>query len=122
MIFTLIVPIPLFHHHEPNILPGNAISITNFKTFPKANYDCGDCDHVISIHESTIVETISPICGEYNFILYTIIRQLSEKRDFYPIGTIGIIVIVARKMGMQYTLHIKDASIDDEKTIVRSYL
>ena len=68
---------------------------------PKANYDCGDCDHVISIHESTIVETISPICSEYNFILDTIIRQLSEKRDFYPIGTIGAIVIVDRKMGMQ---------------------
>jgi hypothetical protein len=68
-IVTLNVPTHLIQQHEQNILLGDGISIMNFKYFPKTNYDHGDFDHIISLEESSIVETIPSICKKYDFIL-----------------------------------------------------
>jgi hypothetical protein len=78
MTVTLIFPAHLIERHEKNILPGSGISITNFKILPKSNYDRGDCDHIISLDESSVVETLSPICKEYNFIPDTTIKQFAK--------------------------------------------
>jgi hypothetical protein len=74
MTVTLIFPAHLIQRHGKNILPGSGISITNFKILPKTNYDRGDCDHIISLDEYSLVETLSLICKEYNFILDTTIK------------------------------------------------
>ena len=66
---TMIVPTSLVQHHEQKLVSSNDISITNFTILPKTISDCGDCDRIISIDDSSIIETISPICNEYNFIL-----------------------------------------------------
>jgi hypothetical protein len=117
---TLTVPAHLIQRHEHKILPGSGISITHFKILPKTNYDRGDCDQIISLDESSLVETLSPICKEYTFIPNTTIRQFADNIDMYPIGTIGAVVTLARKIGLQYTLHIKDGNTDNDKAMVRS--
>jgi hypothetical protein len=119
MTVTLIVPEHLIQRHEQKILPGSGISITNFKILPKTNYDRGDCDRIISLDEFSIVETLSPICKEYTFIPDTTIRQFVDKMDVYPTGAIGVVVTLARKVGLQYTLHIKDGNTDNDKAMVR---
>jgi hypothetical protein len=119
MTVTLTVPAHLIQRHEEKILPGSGISITNFKILPKTNYDRGDCDRVISLDESSLVETLSPICKEYTFIPDTTIRQFADNMDVYPIGAIRAVVTLARKVGLQYTLHIKDGNTDNDKATVR---
>jgi hypothetical protein len=74
MTVTLIVPAHLVERHEENIVPGAGISITKFKILTKSGYECGDCDIVISILESSVVETMFPTCKEYNFIPNTTIK------------------------------------------------
>jgi len=74
MTVTLTVSTHLIERHEKNIVPGAGISIENFKILPKSGYDRGDCDHVISILESSFMETVSPMCKEYNFIPDTTIK------------------------------------------------
>jgi hypothetical protein len=64
MIITLTIPSKLVQKHAKNILPGNGISITNFNIFPKIVYDCGDCDRIISLNETSIVEKNLTICLE----------------------------------------------------------
>ena len=81
-------------------MSGNGISITNFNIFPKTVYDRGDCDQIISLNETSIVEKILAICSKYRFVLDTIISQLAQKNDIYPIRTIGIDVNLARKNGL----------------------
>jgi hypothetical protein len=119
MTVTLTVPAHLIQRHEEKILLGSGISITNFKILPKTNYDRGDCDRVISLDESSLVETLSPICKEYSFIPDTSIKQFADNMDMYPIGAIGAVVTLARKVGLQYTLHIKDGNIDNDKATVQ---
>jgi hypothetical protein len=123
MIITLIVPTHLIQKHEQKILPGNGLSIAHFNFFPKTNYDRGDCDHIISLDEFSVVETIIVVCKEYNFIPDTTIKQFAKNTTSYPIGTIGAVVTVAKKVGMQYILHIKDDNSENDKaTIQLSYL
>jgi hypothetical protein len=76
MIVTLTIPTQRVHKHVEKILPGNGISITNFNIFPKTVYDRGDCDWIISLNKTIIVEKILAICSEYSFILDTTISQL----------------------------------------------
>jgi hypothetical protein len=85
---TLNVPTYLIERHEKKNFPDAGISITSFKILPKSGYDLGDCIRVISIVESSVVETVSPMCKEYNFILDTTIKQFASNADMYPIGTI----------------------------------
>jgi hypothetical protein len=68
MTVTLTVPAHLIERHEQKIIPGAGISITNFKILPKTGYERGDCDRVISLLESSVIETMPPTCKEYNFI------------------------------------------------------
>jgi hypothetical protein len=119
MTVTLTVPTHLIQRHEEKILPGSGISIASFKILPKTNYDRGDCDRVISLDESSLVERLPPVCKDYNFIPDTSIKQFAENMDVYPIGAIGAVVTLARKVGLQSTLHIKDGSTDNDKTTVR---
>ena len=62
MTVTLTIRTQLVQKHAEKILPSNGISITNFNIFPKIVYDHGDCDHIISLNETSIVEKISAIC------------------------------------------------------------
>jgi hypothetical protein len=74
---TLTIPTQLAHKHEEKILPGNGISITNFNIFPKTVYDRGDCDRIISLNKTSIMEKIHAICSKYCFVLDTTISQLA---------------------------------------------
>jgi hypothetical protein len=56
MTITLTIPTQLVQKHAKNIFPGNGISIKNINIFPKTIYDRGDCDHIISLNETSIVE------------------------------------------------------------------
>jgi hypothetical protein len=118
MTVTLSIPTQLVQKHAENIFPSNAISITNFNIFPKIVYDCGDCDNIISLNETSIVEKTPAICLEYHFVPDTTISQLAQSNDIYPIGTIGAVVTIAIKLGSQHILHIKDGESDNDKEMV----
>jgi hypothetical protein len=118
MAVTLTIPTQLVHKHVEKILPGNGISITNFNILPKTVYDRGDCDRIISLNETSIVEKILAICSEYHFVSDTTINQLAQSKDTYPIRTIGAVVTLTRKSGSQHILHIKDGESDNNKEMV----
>ena len=99
MTVTLTIPPQLILEHAENILPRNGISITNFNVLPKTVYDRGDCDRIIFLNETSIVEKIPAICSEYRFLPDSIIRQLAQSTDIYPIRTIGVAITLARKFG-----------------------
>jgi hypothetical protein len=108
----------LAHHieiHEKNIVPKAGISIKKFKILPKSGYDHGDCNRVISIVESSVIERVSPTCKEHNFIPATTIKQFASNTNMYPIDTIGVFMTLARKVGLQYNLQVKDGNIEDDK-------
>jgi hypothetical protein len=118
MIVTLTIPPQLVHKHAEKILPRNGISITNFNILAKTVYDRGDCDRIISLNETSIVEKILVVCSKYRFVLESTISQLAQSTDIYPIGTIGAVVTLARKFGSQHILHIKDGESDTDKAMV----
>jgi hypothetical protein len=74
MIVTLIFLEHLIKTHGQKILHRSGISITNFKIILKSNYDRGDCDYIISLDESSLIETLSLVCKEHNFIPDTTIK------------------------------------------------
>jgi len=118
MTITLIFPAHLIEKHEQKIIPRDGISITNFKIIPKRGYDRGDFDCVISILESSVIETVSPMWKEYNFIPNTTIKQFASNTHMSPIGIIGVVVTLDRKFGSQYNLHIKYGNTEDDKVMV----
>ena len=118
MTVTLTIPTQLVQKHAKKILSGNGISIKNFNILPKTVYDCGDCDRIISLNETNIVEKVPMVFSEYHFVPDTTISQIAESNDFYPIGTIGAVVTLVRKVGSQHILHIKDGDSDNDKAMV----
>jgi hypothetical protein len=118
MTVTLTIPTQLVQKHAEKILPGNGISITNFNILPKTVYDRGDCDRIILLNETSVVEKVPAVCSEYHFVPDTTINQFAENNDIYPIGTIGAAVTFARKVGSQHILHIKDGNSDNDKAMV----
>jgi hypothetical protein len=122
MTVTLTVPPQLVQKHAEKILPRNGISITNFNILPKTVYDRGDCDRIISLNETSIVEKIPAICSEYRFLPDSTISQLAQSTDIYPIGMIGAAVTLARKFGSQHILHIKDGDSDNDKAMVPLFI
>jgi hypothetical protein len=89
MTVTLTIPPQLVQKHEEKILPRNGISITKFNIFPKTVYDRDDCDRIISLNETSIVEKNIVLCSEYRFIPDSTINHLAQSSDVYLIGTIG---------------------------------
>ena len=77
MIVTLTIPTQLVQKHAEKILPRNQISIINFNIFPKTVYDCGDCDRIISVNETRIVEKNFIVFPEYHFILDSTISRIA---------------------------------------------
>jgi len=77
MTVTLTIPTQLVQKHAKKILLGNGISITNFNILPKTIYDRGECDRIISLNETCIVENISVVCLEYHFVPDATINQLA---------------------------------------------
>jgi hypothetical protein len=122
MTVTLTVPPQLVQKHAEKILPRNGISITNFNILPKTVYDRGDCDRIISLNETSIVEKIPVVCSEYRFVPDSTINQLAQSTDIYPIGMIGAAVTLARKLGSQHILHIKDGESDRDKAMVPLFI
>jgi hypothetical protein len=118
MTVTLAIPTQFVQKHAEKILPGNRISITNFNIFPKTIYDRGDCDRIISLNKTTIVEKIPLVCSEYHFIPDTTIIQLAHSSDIYSIRTIDATITLVRKIGLQHILHIKDGESDNDKAMV----
>jgi hypothetical protein len=94
------------------------ISIKNFNILPKTIYDHGDCDQIILLNKTNIVEKIPAICSEYHFIPDATISQLAQSNDINPIGTIGAAVTLTRKLGSQHILHIKYGDSDNDKAMV----
>jgi hypothetical protein len=70
MTVTLTIPTQLVQKHAENIFPGNGISITNFNIFPKTVYDRSDCDWIISLNETSIVEKIHAIFFLQNIVSF----------------------------------------------------
>jgi hypothetical protein len=122
MTVTLTIPPQLVQKHAEKILSGNGISITSFNIFPKTVYDRGDCDRIIPLDETSIVEKNSDVCSEYRFVPDSTISQLAQSTDIYPIGTIGAAVTLARKLGLQHILHIKDGDLDSKKAMVPVFI
>jgi len=122
MTVTLTIPPQLVQKHVEKILPGNGISITNFNIFPKTIYDRGDCDRIIFLNETRIVEKISAICLEYRFVPDSTINQLAQSTDIYPIRMIGATITLARKLGSQHNLHIKDGESENDKAMVPLFI
>jgi hypothetical protein len=118
MTVTLTIPTQLVQKHAEKILPGNGISITNFNILQKTVYDHGDCDRIILLNETSIVEKVPTVCSTYRFVLDTTINQLAERNNIYPIRTIGAVVTLARKFGSQHILHIKDGESYNDKEMV----
>jgi hypothetical protein len=118
MTVTLTIPTQLVQKHAEKIFLGNGISITNFNILPKTVYDHGDCDQIISLNETSIVEKILVVFSEYRFVSDVTISQLAQSSDIYPIGTIGTAVTLARKLGSQNILHIKNGESDNDKAMV----
>jgi hypothetical protein len=118
MTVTLTIPTQLVQKYAEKILPGNGISITNFNILPKTIYDCGDCNQIISLNETSIVEKIPTVYSKYRFVSDATISQLARSNDIYPIRTIGVTVTLARKLGSQHILHIKDGESDNDKAMV----
>jgi hypothetical protein len=63
MTVTLTISTQLVQKHAEKILSGNRISITNFNILPKIVYDRGDCDQIISLNETSMLEKIIAICS-----------------------------------------------------------
>jgi hypothetical protein len=122
MIVTLTIPPQLVQKHAKKILPHNGISITNFNVLPKTVYDRGDCDQIILLNETSIVEKIPVICSKYLFLSDSTIRQLAQSTDIYPIGRIGATMTLARKFGSQHILHIKDGESENDKAMVPLFI
>ena len=118
MTITLYIPTELIQEHEEKISPGKAISITNFKILPKTNYDCGDCDWILLLTESSFVQNIPPICKDYKFIPDTTVKHLTANTETYPIGMIAAVFTATWKVGFQYTLQIKDGNFDGNRATV----
>jgi hypothetical protein len=68
------------------------------------------------------VEKILVVCSEYRFIPDSTISQIAQSTDVYPIGTIGAALTLARKIGSQHILHIKDGESDNEKAMVPLFI
>jgi hypothetical protein len=115
---TLTIPTQLVQKHAEKIFPSNGISITNLIISPKTIYDRGDCDCIISLNETSIVEKVPTVCSEYHFVLDTTINELAESNDIYPIGNIGAFFTLARKFGSQHILHIKYGDSNNDKEMV----
>jgi hypothetical protein len=122
MTVTLTVPPQLVQKHAKKILPRNGISITNFNILPKTVYDRGDCDRIISLNETSIVEKIPAVCSECRFVLDSTINQLAQSIDIYPIGTIGVAITLEIKLGSQHILHIMDGESDNDKAMVPLFI
>jgi hypothetical protein len=118
MTVTLTIPAQFVQKHAEKIFPSNGISITNFNILPKTVYDRGDCDRIISLNETSVVEKVPTVCSEYHFIPDTTINRFAERKDIYPIRTIGAVVTLARKVGSQHILHIKDGNSDNDKATI----
>jgi hypothetical protein len=100
----------------------NGISITNFNILPKTAYDHRDCDRIISLNETRIMEKNLVVCSEYCFVPDSNINQLGQSTDIYPIGMIGAAVTLARKLVSQHILHIKDGDSDSDKAMVPLFI
>jgi hypothetical protein len=122
MTVTLTIPPQFVQKHAEKILPRNEISITNFNVFPKTVYDCGDCDRIILLNKTSIVEKNPAICSKYHFLPDSTIKQLAQSTDIYPIGMIGVVVTLARKFGSQHILHIKNGESDSDKAMVPLFI
>jgi hypothetical protein len=64
------------------------------------------------------VGKIPVIFSEYHFFLDTTISQLAQSNDTYPIRTISAAITLARQLGSQHILHIKDGESDNDKAMV----
>jgi hypothetical protein len=122
MTVTLTLPPQLVQKHAEKIFPRNGISITKFNIFPKTVYDRGDCDRIISLNETSIVEKNIVVCLEYRFIPESTISQLAQTTDVYLIETIGASVTRAGKFVSQHILHIKDGESDSDKAMVPLFI
>jgi len=67
---------------------------------------------------------ILEVCKEYCFIPDipdTTIRQFANKKEMYPIGTIGAAVKLVKWVRLHYILHIKDRDSENDNATVCIY-
>ena len=78
MTVTLTIQNMLIQEHQEKLLLGKSVSISNFQVLLKTNYDCGDCDCILLLKQSSKIETIPHVCKKYNFVPDKTIKQLSK--------------------------------------------
>lgn len=118
MTITLNVTADLVAHYEDKIIPGSGLSISNFQIAPRTDYDRGDCDCILVLTKSSIVEIIPRLCIDYKFIPSTAIKQLLASTEQYATGTIGVLVTRAKKIGLQYIVDVQDGDSEFDKAQV----
>lgn len=94
------------------------VRISDFQLEAKSDFERGDCDCIIIVKESTTIEMIPRVCMEYNFIPSSTIRQLLNNPNEYPVGTVGALVVGAKKAGSLTTFDLKDDHGDDDRAQV----
>ena len=95
--------------------------MSRFKIGHKTTYDCGDFDCILTLQDSSTIETIRRLFQEYKFIPSTTIKQLLTSTSTYAIGRIGALVVAGRQTGSQYVVEIKDKNNDDDKVQVNAH-
>jgi hypothetical protein len=118
MIVTLTIPTQHVQKHAQKILRGNGISITNFNILLKTVCDCGDCDRIILLNETSVVKKVLAVFSKYHFVPDTKINQFAKNNGIYPIETIGATVTFARKVVSQHILHIKYGNSNNDEEMV----
>lgn len=73
---------------------------------------------IIVLKETTNIEIIPCICNEYNFIPSSTISQLLNSPNDYPIGTVGALVVEAKKIGSLTTFELKDGHGDEDRGLI----
>ena len=73
---TLNVGDIFINEHINKLLQRKGVCITNFKIVAKTNYDRGDCEFILVLHEKSSIMNIEPVCKEYCFIPNTTIKSL----------------------------------------------
>lgn len=90
------------------------VSILGFQISPRTNYDRGDCDCILILTDTSTVESLPHFSTDYYFIPDTTVNQLLVATNQYPIGTVGALVVGAKKIGSQYAIDIKDGIIESD--------
>lgn len=107
MTITINITSVIVKQHEAKIVPGTTICITDFQIAPKTNYDCGHCDCILILENTSMTKVILCMREDYKFIPTNTIIQLLTNEDNYAIGFVGAIMVNTKRT-FQFLVYITD--------------